>query len=329
MPESVLLVIPCLNEAKTIRGLLMQFIPQITNGLIVVADGGSTDGTREIVAEFAKNDPRVRLLSNARRIQSAGINLAVREFGDGCTWLLRVDAHADYPDDYLDRLVCAATKTQADCVVVPMVSRGTAGFQVAAAAAQNSVIGTGGSAHRHVGKGQFVDHGHHALMRLCMFREVGGYREDMPHNEDAELDLRLRSIGARIWLEPGAAIVYYPRSSPVTLWRQYHGYGRGRARTLALHAIRPKLRQVIPLAALAATILLPFAGLTMLATIPFMMWIGACLIGGIMVGLRAGGGAAYFSGVAAAIMHLAWSVGFVSGICSPLPSDHGIGEARA
>ena len=78
-----LIVIPCLNEAKTIEGLLVKFTGAMQGRLfrIVVADGGSTDGTRDIVSAFAAKDDRVTLLANPKRIQSAGINLAVATFG--------------------------------------------------------------------------------------------------------------------------------------------------------------------------------------------------------------------------------------------------------
>ena len=37
-------------------------------------------------------------------------------------------------------------------------------------------------------------------MRIAAFRAVGGYDESFSHNEDAELDYRLRQAGYRIWM---------------------------------------------------------------------------------------------------------------------------------
>lgn len=308
----VLVVIPCLNEAATLPGLIRQLLAE-TDGAarIVVADGGSADGSRDIVARLAEEHPRVRLLDNPARIQSAGVNLAVREFGAGARWLLRVDAHCDYPPDYAARLVAVAGQRNATSVVVPMVSRGTGCFQVAAAAAQNSRLGTGGSPHRHVGEGSYVDHGHHALMDLALFARVGGYREDMAANEDAELDLRLVGAGGRIWLEPSLALAYYPRRTVGALWRQYRGYGAGRARTLRLHGRRPKLRQALPLAVPFAAVLALGAPFQPLLGGPLVAWALLCLGGGVAVGLRAGGGCALGSGAPAMTMHLAWGLGFL------------------
>ena len=50
-------------------------------------------------------------------------------------------------------------------------------------------------------------------MRVAAFRAVGGYDESFSHNEDAELDYRLRAAGYRIWMTDKTFMVYYPRAS--------------------------------------------------------------------------------------------------------------------
>ena len=314
---SVLAVIPCLNEASHIGALVDQMLRDDAIDALVVVDGGSTDGTQDIVQRRAASDPRLTLLHNPARIQSAAVNLAVARYGGPYDWLLRIDAHCLYPDGYASRLLRAAAAHSADSVVVPMITRGETGFQRAVAAAQNSVLGTGGSPHRHVDEGTFVDHGHHALMRIDRFRKAGGYCEAMPCNEDAELDHRLTKAGARIWLEPGAAITYFPRRTPAALWKQYFGYGIGRARTVKRHALPLKPRQLLPLAVPAAILLLPLALLHWIFAVPAMTWAGACLAGGIILARRSGGGATYLSGIAAGIMHAAWGFGFLRERLSP------------
>jgi len=164
---SSLIVIPCLNEAAHIGALLRQLRPSAARlgARIVVVDGGSMDGTQGIVEKVAAEDPRVMLLANPKRIQSAAINLAVATFGDDAGYLIRIDAHGRYPTDYCDRLVEEALATGADSVVVSMLTRGTSAVQKAVAAAQNSKLGTGGSKHRHMSAGEWVDHGHQARRR--------------------------------------------------------------------------------------------------------------------------------------------------------------------
>ncbi|WP_245582395.1 glycosyltransferase family 2 protein [Neorhizobium lilium] len=308
----VLLVIPCLNEAKTIEPLLHKLHAQRgdTDMLIVVADGGSTDGTPEIVARVSETVPQVVLLPNRKKIQSAAINLAVQRFGEERDYLIRIDAHGDYPDDYCRALLEEAVALEADSVVVGMDTVGFGLFQKATAAAQNSKLGNGGSKHRAGGGGEWVDHGHHALMRIAAFEAVGGYDESFSHNEDAELDFRLRKAGFRIWMTGKTYMTYYPRASAAALFRQYLGYGRGRAKNLLKHRSVPKIRQAVPLAVAPVVVIGLLALLHWWAAIPLAIWAVACLGYGVWMAVGQRNPLGPLAAVSAMIMHFAWSAGF-------------------
>jgi succinoglycan biosynthesis protein ExoA len=322
--SDVLIVIPCLDEAANLPRLLRQFRQHAPGAMIVVADGGSRDGSQAIVAAIAEKCDMVRLMHNPARIQSAAINAAVAHFGDGRRWLVRVDAHCTYPDDFVAMLLAAASSQSAESVVVPMETRGAGCFQQAVAAAQNSVLGTGGAAHRHVRAGRFVDHGHHALMAIDSFRQVGGYDPGFSHNEDAELDHRLGGAGAKIWLEPGAAVTYLPRATPAALFRQYRNYGRGRARTVAKHRLRLRLRQFLPLMimpvvmlAMVAMVISLVNSFLLVLALPALAWAVAALGYGLILGARQRSACAAGAGIAAMIMHFAWSLGYWQTLVAP------------
>lgn len=319
--RDVLIVVPCLNEEANLPRLLDRLLADADGADIVIADGGSTDATRAIICNYQRDHPNLHLLDNPHRIQSAGVNLAVTTMGRGKSWLLRVDAHCDYPEGYMAGLIESAARREASSVVVPMITRGRHCFQRACAFAQNSLIGTGGSPHRHVGEGRYVDHGHHALMRIDLFLAVGGYRENQSHNEDAELDLRLQAAGGRIWLEPKQAIIYHPRRTPLALLRQYFRYGDGRARTMRLHGARLKARQALPLFVPVALLLLLLAPLHPVFALPALGWAAVCLLYGLLIGIRARSGCAAGSGIAAMIMHLGWGSGYLWQQLKPRPSD--------
>jgi succinoglycan biosynthesis protein ExoA len=308
--DAVLTVVPCLNEAAHIAPLLRCLLADPANRRIVVADGGSTDGTRRIVRQMARLHGRITLLDNPDRIQSAGINRAVARFGSGATWLARVDAHARYPEDYVSRLLATARREAVEAVVVGLVSRAPAGFARGVAAAQNSRLGTGGAVHRTGAVAGPVEHGHHALMRIDAFIAAGGYCETMPCNEDAELDLRLLAQNARIWFAPDVPVTYFPRATPRALLRQYFRYGKGRATTVRRHRRRLRARQALPLAIAPACLLALAAPLLPALALPALGWAGLCQAWGLALALRARRGDVAWAGTAAMIMHLGWSAGY-------------------
>lgn len=338
--EDLLIVVPCLNEEAHLPTLLAWLVRETgEEALIVVADGGSQDGSRQIVEATSRACSKVRLMPNPGRIQSIGVNLAARNHGRGRRRLIRIDAHAGYQDGFIAGLLAVADTTGAQSVTVPMRTVGEGCFQRAAAAAQNSYLGAGGSAHRQGAASGWVDHGHHALMDLAAFKAVGGYDEGFSHNEDAELDLRLAKNGARIWLAGELPIDYRPRSRPGALFKQYRNYGRGRAMTVARHAARLKLRQKLPLlvapsvgAAILGLALFPVLPAALVLALPALGWSSLCLGLGLKIGLKVQDRCALLSGVAAMIMHLGWSTGFwrqrLSGTLQPPRLTLANGEPR-
>lgn len=315
-PISAVVVIPCLNEEEHIERIIAHFAAEPPGIVckIVVVDGGSTDRTRTIAERCALGDERVALITNDRRIQGSGINKAVEFYGDLAPFIVRADAHAGYPGGFCGKLLETQKITGADSVVVSMISRGEGCFQTAAAAAQNSRLGNGGSAHRRLAEGRFVDHGHHALMSVSAFRAVGGYDETFSHNEDAELDLRLVAAGCRIYLCAGADITYYPRKGAFSLFNQYRNFGKGRAMTTLKHHAKPKLRQVLPVVIGPIVAMALLAWVSPLLALPAAAWAMACLTYGLLLGTREKSGCACGAGIAAMLMHLGFSVGYISQI---------------
>jgi succinoglycan biosynthesis protein ExoA len=305
----VLIVIPTLDEEAHIESVIasIQADRCCSEALIVVSDGGSSDQTVAIVECIGTKDPRVRVLTTVERLSTgASVNRAVECFGRGRTWLVRLDAHAGYPKDYVSRLVAKAVETGASSVVTPMFTRGDTCFERAAAAAQNSFLGTGGSAHRLLNRGGWVEHGHHAMINLGWFRKLGGYHDTL--GEDPEFDQRLIKSGGRIWLADDIVITYFPRNNTISLFRQYVKHGRGRARAFVLHGGRKLRHYILPL--VAPIVILGFLGpLYWPLAVPTSAWLFACLSYGVVLGIIQKDVCAAGSGYAAIVMQLAWSLG--------------------
>jgi succinoglycan biosynthesis protein ExoA len=317
----VTIVMPALNEEDHIAAAIASILPA-DPGLayeLFVVDGGSRDRTGEIVTEIAGANGRIRLLHNDKRIQSAAVNLGAREAHPQSRHLVRADCHARYPAGFVSRCIETLVEKDVASVVVPMQTVGRTCMQRAIAAAQNSRMGNGGSRHRLAGSSGFVDHGHHAAFDKAVFLEFGGYNEDVPYNEDAELDLRLTRGGKRIYLDGRAGIEYFPRAHLGSLARQYFRYGWGTANTFLVHKAPLKLRRVLPVALLfGCALAVPFAAFDLRAlAFPALYAVLACGWG-LAIAIAQRDACALMSGPAAMVMHLSWGLGFVRRL---LPSN--------
>ncbi len=310
----VIVAIPVLNEAAHIADCvrsLMNGDERLRAAEFVVADAGSTDGTRAIVSALAREFPNLRLIENPKKLQSCAVNLVAQAAGPGRKVLVRCDAHSIYPPNYVMLVTDALVARGVASIVTPMDARGETCFQKANAWIVDTPLGSGGSAHRGGRKSMFVDHGHHAGFDLAMFLKVGGYDETFSHNEDAEFDTRLRQAGGEIFLDADIRLSYLPRNALRSLARQYFNYGKGRARTLIKHGERPRLRQMIP----PATLLACLAGLSLAPVNPLALilpggYLAVLALASIAVAAKHRSACGLFAGPASATMHMSWSMGF-------------------
>lgn len=258
----VTIAIPCLNEREFIETCLksvqVQSYPR-DRVEIVIADGGSTDGTLDILTRAAHEDGRIRVLENPDRIQAAGLNrILERARGEV---ILRMDVHCEYAPDYVEKCVEVLERTGADNVGGAQRCRGRTEFEKAVCAALSSPLGVGGAAYRNPEGEGYVDTLFLGAFPRAVFDRIGTWDPAFVTNEDAELNQRLLSAGGRIYLSREIVVHYTPRSSLAALARQYFRYGLGRARTLRKHGRFVSLRPALPFVAL-------MSGLLTLAALP-------------------------------------------------------------
>lgn len=306
------IVIPVLNEENYIEQCVASLLKQTPkeSGEILIVDGGSTDRTKRIVKELQSVAPNILLLDNPRRYQSSAVNLAAEAASPKSNILIRADAHAEYPEDFVVQIIRAFEATNASSVVVPMYAVGRGGFQNAVAAVQNSILGTGGAPHRVETASRYVDHGHHAGFDRAVFQRLGGYNSSFSHNEDAEYDYRLSKSGGRIWLCCEATITYFPRSNLSGLILQYFRFGKGRMRTILLHGGGVRLRQLLPVILLLINIFSLAGSLVFPILLVFpAAYLSLCVIWSAILAVRDGDWCVLGGCAAAIAMHLAWAVG--------------------
>lgn len=243
LPEQdlVTLVVPARNEEAALPACLESLLAQDWPALeVLVVDGASTDGTADVVRRFAERDPRVRLLTNELRIIPVSLNLALAAARG--RWLVRVDAHASVPPNYVRIAVAHLQGGQYGAVGGRKdgVGRSPAGRAVAAAMA--SRFGVGGSTYHFGTSVRPVEHVPFGAYPVDLLRSLGGWDENLRVNQDYELDYRLRMAGQVILFDPAMRIDWDCRQSVGALYQQYRRYGSGKASVVAKHptSLRPR-----------------------------------------------------------------------------------------
>jgi glycosyltransferase involved in cell wall biosynthesis len=222
-------ILPCRNEARYIGACLDSILasefPRAELEVLVV-DGGSDDGTRDIVAGYSARHPSIRLLENPKGIVPTALNLGIRAAAGEV--IMRMDAHVVYPPDYIPRLLRALDVSGADNVggCIATVPAGTGPVARAIAIALSHRFGVGNSWFR-VGTSspRLVDTVPFGCYRREVFDRIGMFDEELVRNQDDEFNHRLIRHGGRVLLVPGVVARYYPRGSFAQLARMYYQYG--------------------------------------------------------------------------------------------------------
>lgn len=247
MLPTVTIAMPAYNEEKYIEACIASVQAQDypkDKIEILVADGRSTDHTREILARLSAEDPRIKMIDNPARLQAAGLGVLVKQStGD---IIVRMDVHAEYAPDYIRRCVETLERTGADNVGGAQRAKAKSFFQRALCAALDSPLGVGGAKYRSEDGEGFVDTVFLGAFRRKVFETIGLWDPAAITNEDSELNQRILESGGQIYLSRDIVVHYFPRESLKTLAKQYYKYGRGRARTLLKLGKYPTIRPALP-----------------------------------------------------------------------------------
>jgi succinoglycan biosynthesis protein ExoA len=246
-------ILPVRNEARSLSALLTSLTQQnfpARDFEIIVADGGSTDNTRDLVRQFASHSPMtVKLIDNpgirSGPGRNAGLHAARGKF------ILFIDGHCHIPsNDLLRDTASIFEDTHADCLCrpQPLLAPTSSSFGAAVATVRASALGHGrDSLIYDMTVSGFVDPASSgAAYRHSVFTAIGNYDERFDACEDVELNTRVRKSGMKSYTDPRLAVFYEPRTNLLSLFKQMTRYGRGRVRLMLKHPDCASITQIMP-----------------------------------------------------------------------------------
>lgn len=246
----VSLVIPAWNEEPDIVGCLEAVLAQDwphDELEVIVVDGASSDRTAKRAAGVLEKSDLDRWEVLANELASTPSNLNIGLNASRGEVLIRVDAKARIPPDYVRRCV-DTLRVNPEVVVVGGAQRavaptdGSIGSGIAQALNNRWVMGL--SRYRRGARSGYADTVYLGSFRTSQLRAVGGWDPRFSTNQDFDLNRRLSKLG-RVWFDAGLEVTYLPRSSLSALFLQYHRFGRWKVRYWRLSGERPLPRQLL------------------------------------------------------------------------------------
>lgn len=314
----VSIIVPCRNEKKHIENVVRSILAQdspIGGFEVVIVDGMSEDGTREILERLTREDSRLRIVDNPAHFTPFAMNSGIRAAnGD---FIAIMGAHTIYAKNYICTCVeLLYEHPEVWCSGGPILSQGKSFFGRAVAAAMSHPIGVGNAKHRFQNYEGYAEGACFPMFRREIFDIIGLYDESLIRNQDDELNLRMAQNGGKVFISPRAACTYFVRDAPKALFWQYFQYGYYRVAVLRKHRLPASLRQLAPIAFFLAV-----AGLSVGSWFLPGEWVWVGLVlpvaygiilisGGIGVGLKQGFTIGFMFPLAAFIMHFSYALGF-------------------
>jgi glycosyltransferase involved in cell wall biosynthesis len=322
----VSVIVPVRRERAAIERFLASLAAQDLSHLdgnleweVVAADGMSDDGTRDVLAKWARAWPKLTVIDNPRGYVSSGLNAAVRAArGDV---IVRMDAHSEYAPDYVRQCLAVLDETGADNVGGPALTRATGWLARAVAAAYHSRFGSGGAKFHDAEYEGPVDTVPYGCWRRATLERIGLFDESLLRDQDDELNLRIVRGGGRIWQSPRIRSWYWPRGSLRALFAQYFQYGFWKVAVIRKHGRPASWRHLAPgacvLLALALAIAStlwrwPLAVLCLLAG----AYAAASVAASVTAARRHGWDLLPALPAVFATYHLAYGLGFLAGLAA-------------
>jgi glycosyltransferase involved in cell wall biosynthesis len=320
-PPNVSVIVPCRNERDYIQSCVRSVVgqdPPVRGFEIIVVDGMSDDGTRDILENLATQETRLRLIDNPAKIVSTALNAGIRAARGNI--IIRMDAHTQYAPDYIRQCLATLRDTGADNVGGPWIAAGAGLVSRAIAAAFQSPFGAGGARGHDATYEGWVDTVYLGCWPREVFERIGFFDEQLVRNQDDEFNLRLIRAGGKIWQSPRIKSWYIPRASLASLFMQYVQYGYWKVRVIQKHKIPASVRHLVPgafvLSLVLLSLLVPVWATARSILLVLVGTYAAVTFGASLVTARNKGYELFpMLMVIFVCFHVAYGYGFVRGIC--------------
>lgn len=267
----ITVICPTYNEKEFIEQIIRFFLYAKPNDKeLLIVDGGSTDGTCEIVKKWVSKHNNIKLIDNPDKYVPFALNKAIKmSSGDP---IIRLDAHTEFAEDYFEKIIETFNITSADVVGGPMRARGKSNFQKAVAYATGTVFGVGDSKIHQENYAGESDHVYLGAWKRKLFEKIGFFDERLLRNQDDEFHYRAKSMGRKVFMNPDIKSFYYPRDSIKKLVSQYSQYGLFKPLVLKKIKSEIKLRHLIPSIFCIYLVGLPLSYFSVLYLIPMLVY---------------------------------------------------------
>lgn len=312
-------IVPAFNEAAHIRQLIEGYLhsaPEASD--IWVADGGSNDGTRQILEDLTRHNPRIHWVDNPKKYVSFGFN-KVFPLTKG-KYVALLGAHAEYSSDYFKIAIEALENGEADAVGGVLKQTAHTGKGKAIAAAMSGKFGVGNTEFRTVIKRMYVDSVAFAIYKRELFEELGLLDTELLRNQDDELHYRFNAAGKRILMIPEIFSEYYVRENFTALFKQYFQYGLFKPIVFKKIHSSIRWRHIIPAMFVLYLLSLPLAIYNILWLIPLFAYI--LLLGFYSIRNSKGLIFSWYKMVATIVLHLSYGIGFLLGLFKSSPTKN-------
>lgn len=269
-------ICPARNEEAYIETVLAHFTrSEPREKELFVVDGRSTDRTREIVLQWMETNPNIYLLDNPEQYVPFALNKAIVKSKG--RYLVRIDAHTEYAEDYYSAILRVFEQTGADIVGGPTRTKAKLPMQAAIAKAICTPLGIGNSSVHFEDFEGYTDSVTFGAWRREIFKQTGLFDTDLLRNQDDEFHYRAKSKGFTLYQSPDIKLYYYPRSTLKGLFSQYYQYGYFKPLVLRKVPMEWKWRHLIPSAFTLYLYTLPVALWQPLWLTPILLYILLCL----------------------------------------------------